>query len=254
MGASRLAPSVRIIAGEVQSATATTRLIIPSAGLLAWEPFERVGETVTNRTRHFPPHAHERQEVLTYVSEGLAAYRVGDGPAETVAPGSALLLSTTSRITHSISPVQGPSVRWFALVLSLVRVLPEMRLQSSHRPEAPTYEDTALVRHLVGSGADMKSAAGLECREIEFVQNSTSFLRVGHDRKAIAYALNGAGTVGGFGLEAGEGALIEGASGIAIGGTPGLRVIVATAPLVPPDRGGSDRSLADEPPSARGPS
>ncbi len=236
MAAPALPPTVRIVSGEIQSATATHRFIVPSTGLSAWPPFEQIGETVVSRTRRFPPHAHERQEVLTYVSEGTAEYRVGDRPAETVAPGSAILLSTTERVTHAISPLPGPSVRWFTLVTSLVARIPETRLQTSHRPKTPSYEDTALVRDLLGFSVGMRSAGAVECREVTFVRRSTSFQGVGHDRRAVVYALDGSGTVEGHGLQAGEGALVADTSGIAIGGTPGFRVITATAPLAVPER------------------
>ncbi len=230
MAALTRAPSIRVIAGEVQSRTATNRLVIPSVGLNAWLPFVRVGETIASRARQFPPHTHEHEEVLTYLSEGSATYRLGERPGETASAGTAFLLSSASNVTHSISPIKGGSVRWFVLVIALRAELSEPRLQSSHLSEASTFEEKTQVRRLVGPRAPMTSHTGLECRELVFVQRSTSFLRVGHDRHAVVYAMSGAGTVDGRGLQAGEGALISDVSGIAIAGTPGLRVIAATAP------------------------
>lgn len=76
----------------------------------------------------------------------------------------------------------------------------------------------------------MASGAGLECQEITFVQPSTSFGHVGHDRRALVYVLAGKGTVSGQTIEGGEAALVEGTAGVALAGTEGLRVIFATAP------------------------
>ena len=224
-------PSLTILAGDVESTTVTTRLIIPSSARATWPPFMRVGETLANRFRTFPVHSHEHQEVLTYVSEGFASYSLEGHPADVLKPGSARFLISPSRSTHSISPAKGGPVRWFSLVITLPSAVSgKPWLQASETPSSPLYQGDAWVRPLVGATAPMRSEAALECREITFVEQSTTFQRVGHDRRGVVYALAGRGAVDGRGLESGEAALVEGAAGIAIQGTENLRVIVATVP------------------------
>lgn len=223
-------PFLRVVPGEVEQKNATTRLVIPTSVQPAWPPFARVGETVANQARQFPAHSHERQEVLTYVNEGFAAYQLESQPVELLRPGSARLLTTPSRSTHRISPARGGAIRWFSLVIGIsLAETKEPRLQASEPPSSPTYEDDAIVRSLVGPSAPMVSGI-LECREITFVTRSTTFRRVGHDRRALVYVLAGRGTVDEHGVEAGEGVLLEGVAGVAVQGGEGFRVIVATAP------------------------
>jgi quercetin 2,3-dioxygenase len=225
------APSIRVVAGEVETRAATTRLVIPTGAQPSWPPFLRAGETLADRVRQFPPHAHERQEVLTYVSEGFAVYQLENRPAEHLRGGSARLLTAGSHCSHRISPSRGGPIRWFSLVLAAPGAgSGGPKLQASELPPTPLYEENAVVRHLVGPAAPMVSGAGLECREITFVEPSTSFARVGHDRRALVYVLAGTGTVGGQPIEGGEAALVEGTAGVAVSGTEGLRVIFATAP------------------------
>ena len=223
--------SIRIVPGELETKNAMTRLVIPSSGQSAWPPFVRAGETVVSRMRRFPSHFHEREEVLTYVTEGFATYRLDTHPEYPLRPGSARLLTAPTRSTHQISPARAGPIRWFSLVVGLpTSVAGDVRLQSSEPPPTPHYEEEAFVRPLVGPGTDMKSYAGLECREIRFVEQSTTFQRIGHGRRGLVYVLAGRGSVEGYDVEAGDGALAEGVAGIAIRSLEGLRVIAASAP------------------------
>jgi redox-sensitive bicupin YhaK (pirin superfamily) len=231
MSTPRVAPTIRIVPGVVETRNTTTRLILPTPSQPSWPPFTRVGESVVNRGRQFAPHAHEAEEVLTYVTEGLASYQMEPGGAAQLRPGHARLLTTPGRTEHRISPVRGGPIRWFNLVVQLpAGSRGPFRLQTSEPPATPTYEQNALVHRIVGEGSSMASAAGLACAEITFVESSTSFLGVGHDRRGLIYSLVGRGKVDGVSLETGEAALVEGAAGVAVQGTSGLRVIVATAP------------------------
>jgi len=223
--------SVRIVPGELETKSAMTRLVIPSSGQPAWPPFLRAGETVVSRLRRFPSHLHDREEVLTYVSEGFATYQLDTRPAHLLSPGSARLLSSPSRSTHQISPARAGPIRWFSLVVGIPpSASNELHLQASEPPVFPQYEESAVVRRLVGPGAEMTSSIGLECREILFVERSTTFQRVGHDRRGLVYVLAGRGSVEGHDVEVGDGVLAEGVTGIAIQNVEGLRVIAASAP------------------------
>lgn len=224
-------PSLRIVPGELETRSAMTRLILPTSAQPVWPPYHRVGETAADRARPFPAHSHEHEEVLTFVRDGFASYQTENGPVELLQAGSARLLTSPSRTTHRISPARGGAIRWFNLVVALpVTVAGPRRLQSSEAPATPFYEENAIARPLVGPQGPMSSDAGLECRELTFVESSTSFLRVGHDRRGLVYAFSGRGIIEDHGLETGEAALVEGAAGIAIHGTPGLQVIAITAP------------------------
>lgn len=225
------APSVRVVAGEIQTQSATTRLVLPTASQPAWPPFLRVAETVAGRARQLAPHPHEHEEVLTVVSDGFASYQLEEQPPQLMAPGAARLLTSPGRSTHRISPAKGGAIRWFNLVVGPIAAsTAPPKLQASEPTDKPRVEENALVRPLVGPGAPMSSGAGLEVREVTFVEPSATFQRVGHDRRAVLYVLAGQGAVDGRGLEAGEAALAEGVVAVSLQGSKGLRAVVASAP------------------------
>ncbi len=231
MATTPTAPSIRIVAGEIQTQSATTRLVLPTANLPAWPPYLRVSETVAGRARQLAAHPHEHEEVLTVVSDGFASYQLGNDPPQALGPGSARLLTSPGRSSHRISPSRGGAIRWFNLVVGpIAPSATPPKLQASEPGGTPRVEENALVRPLVGPGAPMSSGAGLEVREVTFVQPSATFQRVGHDRRAVLYVLAGQGSVEGRGIEAGEAALAEGVAAVSLQGSKGLRAVVATAP------------------------
>jgi len=222
---------IRVVPGEIDARQLTTRLVLPTTAQPAWPPFRRVSESIANRERHLPAHAHEGEEVLTYVTEGVAAYQVDAGSAELVPSGGARLLIAPSRVGHRVSPGPGGTVRWFNLVVAL----PPGTAGAPRKlalPESPTprEEDNVSVRSLVGPGAPMASLGGLECDELSFSEESTTFRKVGRERRAVVYALSGRGAVDQQPIEAGEAAFVEGVPGTAVRGTPGFRTVLATAP------------------------
>jgi redox-sensitive bicupin YhaK (pirin superfamily) len=228
-------PKVRIVAGEIQTQSATTRLVLPTVAQPAWPPFLRVAETIASRARPLAAHPHEHEEVLTLVSEGFASYQLENETPQLLRAGSARLLTSPARSSHRISPAQGGAIRWFNLVAGpIAPASSSPRLQASEPTEQPRVEENTLVRPLVGPGAPMSSGAGLEVREVSFVQPSATFQRVGHDRRAVVYAFSGHGSVDGRGLEAGEAALAEGVAAVSLQGSQGLRAVVATAPRLSP--------------------
>jgi redox-sensitive bicupin YhaK (pirin superfamily) len=223
--------SVRIVRGEIDTKDATARLVVPTPAQTRWPPFERVAETIATPRRPFPPHRHEMQEVLTYVIEGSASYTFGPAPPEPLSPGSTKLLTATTSVSHAISPSQGRTVRWFSIVATLAAGKASAnRLQSLRVDPTAMQPDGTILRQLIGGGSPIISAAGLECELIDFLQNGTSFRRVGHDRTGVAYALSGPGMVDNAPLDGGEAALVDDAAGIALKGEPGFQVIFATAP------------------------
>lgn len=223
--------SVRVAPGEVSTRVVTTRLLLPTPSQPAWDPFHRIAETVATRARQLPAHAHEREEVLTYVTEGFASYQLEDGAAESLAKGCGRLLTSAGRATHRISPVEGGAVRWFNLVLRLpVGSAGVANLQRLDAQAATSEEDTVLVRSIVGPSAAMRSSVGMECEELRFPTDGTTFRKVGQGRKAVFYAVSGRGSVDQKPIEAGEVAFIEGMPGIAVHGAGGFWGILTSAP------------------------
>jgi redox-sensitive bicupin YhaK (pirin superfamily) len=231
MGSTAHPRSVRIAPGELDTSLVTTRRLLPTSSQPDWSPFSRVAESLANRARQMPPHAHERVEVLTYVTEGFAAYQLEGGAVESLQRGSGRLLTTPARTTHRISPAEGGAIRWFNLVLGLpAGSTGGVQLQRVD-PGAPSLEeDTVLVRPIVGPRAAMTSAAGLECVEFQFRTEGTTFRKVGAGHRALFYARSGRGAVDQKPLEAGEVAFIEGMPGVAVQGSVGFAGIWATAP------------------------
>ena len=227
--------TVRVVAGEIDSKDVTTRVVLPTTALPRWLPFQRATETIATPRRPFPPHRHEGVEVFTYVIEGSATYTYGSSSADPLESGSTKLLTAPTSASHAISPRKGRTVRWFSLVVAL----PDGRasapgLQSSRAVTTDMQPDGTVLEELVGPRSALKSAAGLECEGIVFVQAGTVFRRVGHDRRAVVYALTGPGTIDYDPLDAGEAAFIENSAGVALQGDAGFRVILCSAPRTGP--------------------
>jgi redox-sensitive bicupin YhaK (pirin superfamily) len=176
-------------------------------------------------------HAHEREEVLTYVTEGFASYQFESGPIQPLRRGSGRLLTSPGRTTHCISPTQGGAIRWFNLVLSLPASSTGVaRLQLMDPQEPAIEEDTVLVRSIVGPRSAMTSSAGLVCEELQFRTEGTTFRKVGPAQRALFYAMAGRGSVAHQPIESGEVAFVEGMPGIALHGEAGFGGIFASAP------------------------
>jgi redox-sensitive bicupin YhaK (pirin superfamily) len=223
--------SVHIIPGELDTTVVATRLLVPTLTRPTWSPFRRVAESIANRARQLPTHAHEREEVLTYITEGHASYQLENGTIDPLPAGSGRLLTSPGRVSHRISPAESGPIRWFNLVLALppTSTGPPQLQSMDHR--APTVEeDTVIVRRIVGPRAPMGSSSGFECEELRFATEGTTFRKVGSDRRAVFYATSGRGSVDQKDIEVGEAALIEGMSGIAVQGSDGFGGILATAP------------------------
>jgi redox-sensitive bicupin YhaK (pirin superfamily) len=222
---------VRVIRGEVGSTDFTTRIIIPTSAQPTWPPFERVAETIASPRRPFRAHRHAGVEVLTYVIEGSAAYQLGSSSPEPLERDSLRFLTAPDPVAHSINPGAGRTVRLFALVVTLPPgVARGTQLQSGRARASDLQPDGTVSRRLVGPSGPLTSVSGVECDVVEFRNAGTSFLKVGHARRAVVYALSGPGVVDGDALDGGEAALIEGAAGVALKGEPGFHVIIANAP------------------------
>lgn len=235
------APALRWVPGEVQTGTTTARLLVPSAAFPSWAPFSRVVETLATGGHTAPSHGHEHEEVLTWVVEGFASYQYGSEAAASTPANSVLLLYAPSKVSHRVSPSQGGTVRWLSLVLALPpSEVGASRLRTERTVESDVQPDGTAIRPLVGSGSKLPTRSGLSAREIRFADSGTTFQAVGRDRRAVVYVLAGRGTVDTVPVEVGEGVLIENASGIALHGRQGLRLLFASAPRDGPRRAAAE--------------
>jgi len=222
---------IRVVHGEIDTKVVATRLIIPTRAQPEWPPLLRIAESIASRSRQMPAHAHEGAEVLSLVIEGVATYQLGAGAAERLTPGCARLLTAPQRAMHRLSPAEGGAIRWFNLVVQLPPgTLGENHLQSA-TPSSPVVEvDDMRLRRLVGSSGPMVSVSGLECQEMTFPRESTTFPRIGANRKAVLYVLSGRGSVDSDPVELGDAAIVENLPGVAIHGEAGLEAILMTVP------------------------
>jgi redox-sensitive bicupin YhaK (pirin superfamily) len=225
------APSLRIVGGEVQARTTTSRTVIPTAAQSAWPPFRRVAEVIATVDRKLPAHGHEGEEVLTYGIEGSASVAVGGTPPKPLQAHTVVLLTAPGKAIHAISPAEGSTVRWFSVVVGLASpATGDTRVQWGRPPAGDPQPDGTVVRRLVGPGSGVTSTARLEGEAIEFLSEGTTFRRVGRDRRAVVYALSGRGRVDGQAIEQGEAALVENYSGLGLQGHPGFRAVLVVAP------------------------
>ena len=226
--------SIRVVAGEIDAMDATTRAVIPTAMQGRWPPFERVAETIATPRRRFPVHRHEGVEVLTYVIEGSGSYEFESRAPDLVATGSTQLLTAPAAVSHVINPGKGQTIRWLAVIAALpAGKATEPRLQSSGGVESGVQPDGTIVRAVVGPGTKIQSAVGLKAESIQFVEEGTSFRKIGHDAIAVCYAMGGTGRIDNLPLEGGEAALVDESSGVAIQGDIGFRLVLLRVPRGP---------------------
>ncbi len=231
MASGRDPEDVRVISGEIKSGAVTTRLAIPSSGRTEWPPFSRVSESLASQKRQLPAHVHDHEEVLTYVLEGVAAYELEGRTAELLPPGSARLLTAPARAVHRVGPRDGASIRWFNIVLALPDASDRSaRLQAVDGAAATRWVDEVEVQPLSGPRGPMMPASSLECEAMAFPKDSTTFRKVGRDRRALLYAWAGQGWVNELAITSGQTALVDGTPGVGIRGGGGFRAIFAAAP------------------------
>lgn len=223
--------TVRIVPGEIAAKDTTARVVLPTVALPKFAPYERVAETIALPARRLPMHKHQASEVFTYVIEGSGTYEVAGSPIEPIGAGDARLLSAPSIASHAISPEKGHSIRYFAVVANLAaNDAATVKVQSSRASESGPQADGTAVTRLVGPTGPLRSSAGLECDALRFVNDGTSFRRVGHGTIALCYALAGRAHIDNETIEGGEAAVIANAAGVAIQGEPGFRAMILRTP------------------------
>lgn len=192
----------------------------------------RFGETIATPRKRSGDHGHHHQEVMLYILEGAAIHSQPGGQVEQLAAGSVLWLTASGDAKHAANPGKGRTSRWISVVMELPAQVPEgvPIYRFTHPARPPVGADGTVMIALVGARAQLPSAAGLECSDIIFAADGTSFVEVGHGRRGIIYVVSGEGSIDDAKIEVGEAALVEKIGGVALHGLAGFRVIFATAP------------------------
>jgi redox-sensitive bicupin YhaK (pirin superfamily) len=177
-------------------------------------------------------HSHVGEEVFAYVLEGYIEHEDGSGNHASLTQGSLLALTARDEIRHALRMERGRTARWLSIVVQMPArtQAPSAPLQVMTPERPPVGSDGTVRTALVGSNGPARTSAGLELTDIGFVKEATAFLRVGRDRRGIAYVLSGIGSVEDHGLEPGHGVLLENMSGLSLHGEAGYRVALASVP------------------------
>jgi len=230
----------------------TSHLLMPTAEQGPFPPFDRFAETVATKRIQVGLHPHLAEEVVAYVLDGYVHHE--DGGTHTVlSPGSVLVVTAHQEIRHELTmqPSQeGGSARWLSIVLRLPRhtEAPPTSIQIKDAGDATESLDGTMRRPVVGPLARAETFMQLECMDIEFTREADVSIPVDRKRRGLAYVLRGSGMIEKKPVQMGHGALFENVSKIALYGSPGFRVFLATVPIVE----GRDESDTEAAPQDRG--
>jgi redox-sensitive bicupin YhaK (pirin superfamily) len=224
--------SLTLVHGDIDADERTTRLLFPTRDQAAWMPFERFAESMTTSRTRLGRHPHQAEEVVMYLLEGEIHHLDNSGRSEALTPGSSVVLTAHEEVSHELVTVKGKRARWLSIVVRLPwhTEAPPTSLQIKGPPDATEASDGTVQRPVVGPLARADAASGLQLLDLEFARPGTGFFRVGQDRRAVAYVLGGSGSISETPVDPGSGVLLADASGVAIHGTPGYRVVLASAP------------------------
>lgn len=222
-----------VVHGEIDADERTTRLLFPTKDAPAWLPFERFAESMTTARDQTGRHAHMAQEVVMYMLEGEIVHVDQTGRRETLTPGSTVVLTAHEESSHELVPSKGKRARWLSVVVRLPwhTEPPPTSLQVKGPSEATEAPDGTVQRPVVGPLARADSRTGLQVLDIAFARKGTGFYKIGRGHRAVAYALDGTGTINDVPVNPGSGVLLEDVPSLALSGTPGYRVVLAMIPV-----------------------
>ncbi|HWM49730.1 MAG TPA: pirin family protein [Thermoplasmata archaeon] len=224
---------LKIVRGEIDASDRTTSLLFPNRDQGPWLPFERFAETMTTARTKVERHNHQAEEVFMYVLDGEIQHIDGSGRHDALTPGSTAVLTAHEQMSHELVAVPGKRARWLSIVVRLPwhTEPPPTSLQVKGPSEAKEAADGSVQRPVIGPLARADAFSGLELVDLEFAKTGTGFFRIGRNRRGVAYVLNGSGKINNVEVDPGSGVLLENISGVAIGGSPGYRVALATVPV-----------------------
>jgi len=215
----------------------TSHLLMPTAEQGPFPPFDRFAETVATRRLEVGLHPHLAEEVVAYVLDGYVHHEDGRGTHTVLSPGTVLVVTANEEIRHALTmqPSQeGRSARWLSIVLRLPwhTEVPPTSIQIKDAGDATESLDGVVRRPVLGPLARAETFLQLECTDIEFTREADVSVPVDRKRRGLAYVLRGTGMIEKKAIEMGHGALFENVSKVALYGSPGLRVFLATVPVV----------------------
>ena len=226
----------------------TSHLLMPTAEQGPFPPFDRFAETVATRRQETGLHPHLAEEVLVYVLDGYVHHEDGGGSHTVLTPGSVLVVTAHEEIRHELTmqpAQQDRTARWLSIVLRLPwhTEAPPTSIQIRDAGDATESLHGIVQRPVVGPDARAETFMKMECTDIEFTREADLSVPIDPTRRGVAYVLRGAGMIEKRPVEMGHGAVFEGAFKIALYGSPGFRVFLATVPV------GEDRGEETESPS-----
>ena len=210
----------------------TAHLLFPTRDAPSFLPFQRFAESMATSRKKGELHSHIGEEVITYVLEGYIDHEDGSGNHASLTQGSLLVLTARDEARHALRMERGRTARWLSIVVRLPAAgeAPSTSLQVMTPERASVGSDGTIRTSLVGPNGPARASSGLELSDIGFVKEGTGFLRVGRDRRGIAYVLSGVGSVNDHSLEPGHAVLLENRSGLSLNGEAGYRVALASVP------------------------
>src|SRR5213594_5154151 len=219
--------------GDIDASDKTTSLLFPSREQAPWLPFERFAETMTTSRTKLGRHPHQAEEVVIYLVDGEVDHVDDSGRREALTAGSVAVLTAHQEISHDMEMLRGKRARWLSVVVRLPwhTEPPPTAVQIKTAGDAKEGSDGTVQKPVVGPLARADASSGLECTDIEFARTATGFFRIGHNRRAVAYVLEGSGMIDDVPIKSGSGALLENMSAVAIGGSPGYRLLLASVPI-----------------------
>ncbi|MGI0132282.1 MAG: pirin family protein [Thermoplasmata archaeon] len=215
----------------------TGRVLFPTMQQGPWLPYERFAEVIASRPNEAVLHSHRLEEVVNYVISGTVIHQDDRGERAEVEAESVIVLSTGPERSHDVYPAEGRAAHWIAIGVELLGRADETEsvLQIVHLPEAQSLQKGVLVRQVVGSRSPARSIRGLEVVDLEFKDTEEVALRrpCGLGHREVAYVLYGSGSVDGLTVAPGAAVLTEDVPSVEVRGSPGFRVLIATAPSRP---------------------
>lgn len=219
----------------------TSHLLIPTAEQGPFPPFDRFAETVATTRLRLGFHPHLAEEVINYVLDGSVHHEDGSGAHAVLHAGSVLVVTAHHEIRHELTmqPAEpGRRARSLSIVLRLPwhTERPPTSIRITEAGDATEGLDGIVQRPVVGPLARAETFVGLECTDIEFTRESDLSFPIDGKRRGLAYVLGGVGRIEKLPVETGHGALMENLSRVAVYGSPGFRVFLATVPVPESER------------------
>lgn len=223
----------RIVAGKAhvtQTDGTQGRTLFPSPEFSHWPPFETLVESSMMGSGAPDPHPHTGQEVANYVISGTLLVYDEERRCTEIPAGSVSLLSTVRSQLHDANPKPGTTAHWIALVLRLPRgtVEPKRSYQNAAASPLANLPPGVEESSIVGEPGPVRSVLGLEMRDVHFRESQEIELRIGEDRTAVVYVLEGAARAASRDLPAGSGLLADGLSTLSVRGERGSRLMYAS--------------------------